>query len=182
VFFDALGWEYQYEPEGFDLGDAGYYLPDFYLPNEGWFEVKPKDLTEREFDKLHAFALHADCMVHALIGSPWATFDQADYYVLAGWRFGDPSDLIIDWTHDAWIQCRRCDNIGLESFSFQPWHYPPEWDREGGHYGFCHSEHPGIGWGERLTKAFAAARQARFEHGETPQRGDVRSVVGQGDG
>ncbi|MBK9515513.1 MAG: hypothetical protein IPO05_18320 [Flavobacteriales bacterium] len=29
VFFDALGLEWEYEPEGFDLGDGVYYLPDF---------------------------------------------------------------------------------------------------------------------------------------------------------
>lgn len=41
VFFDALGVEYDYEPEGFDLGDLGFYLPDFYLPENKWFvEVK----------------------------------------------------------------------------------------------------------------------------------------------
>lgn len=51
VFFDALGIEYEYEKEGFDLGELGYYLPDFYInteiSNTGWFvEVKgdPSDL------------------------------------------------------------------------------------------------------------------------------------------
>jgi len=29
IFFDALGLKWEYEPEGFDLGDAGWYLPDF---------------------------------------------------------------------------------------------------------------------------------------------------------
>lgn len=42
VFFDALALDWQYEPEGFDLGSAGWYLPDFYLPElELWVEVKP---------------------------------------------------------------------------------------------------------------------------------------------
>lgn len=31
VFFDALHVPYEYEPEGFDLGDGTYYLPDFRL-------------------------------------------------------------------------------------------------------------------------------------------------------
>ena len=31
VFFDALGLEWEYEPEGFDLGDGVYYLPDFLI-------------------------------------------------------------------------------------------------------------------------------------------------------
>lgn len=45
VFFDALGIEYQYEHEGFDLGKAGWYLPDFFivdLSGKRWYlEVKP---------------------------------------------------------------------------------------------------------------------------------------------
>jgi len=42
VFFDELEIKYKYEVEGFDLGDAGWYLPDFWLPEiEAWIEVKP---------------------------------------------------------------------------------------------------------------------------------------------
>lgn len=42
VFFDAAGIKYEYEPEGFELSDGTKYLPDFYLPEYGWFvEVKP---------------------------------------------------------------------------------------------------------------------------------------------
>ena len=41
VFFDALGVKYEYEPEGYDLGEAGKYLPDFWLPEYSlWVEVK----------------------------------------------------------------------------------------------------------------------------------------------
>jgi nucleoside 2-deoxyribosyltransferase len=42
VFWDALGVPYDYEPQGFDLGELGWYLPDFWLPNEKlWVEIKP---------------------------------------------------------------------------------------------------------------------------------------------
>jgi hypothetical protein len=45
VFFDRLDIEWQYEPEGFDLGRAGWYLPDFRITLEdgraGYVEVKP---------------------------------------------------------------------------------------------------------------------------------------------
>ena len=44
VFFDALGVKWEYEKEGFDLGEAGWYLPDFWLPELGvWAEIKPFD-------------------------------------------------------------------------------------------------------------------------------------------
>ena len=40
VFFDALGVEYEYEPEGFEIGRIKY-LPDFYLPKLDYYvEVK----------------------------------------------------------------------------------------------------------------------------------------------
>lgn len=49
VFFDALGLEWEYEPEGFDLGEAGWYLPDFYLPQlDAWIEIKPKNGDREE--------------------------------------------------------------------------------------------------------------------------------------
>lgn len=45
IFFDLVGLEYYYEPEGYDLGELGWYLPDFFLPtlhqNGTWVEVKP---------------------------------------------------------------------------------------------------------------------------------------------
>ena len=42
VFFDALGIQWEYEKEGYDLGELGWYLPDFWLPEfNQWVEVKP---------------------------------------------------------------------------------------------------------------------------------------------
>lgn len=42
VFFDELGVRYEYEKEGYDLGELGWYLPDFWLPElRTWFEIKP---------------------------------------------------------------------------------------------------------------------------------------------
>lgn len=43
VFFDAMGWRWEFEPEGFET-PTGRYLPDFRLHAPGgtrWFEVKP---------------------------------------------------------------------------------------------------------------------------------------------
>jgi len=42
LFFDECDTTYSYEPEGFNLGALGCYLPDFYLPEKKlWVEVKP---------------------------------------------------------------------------------------------------------------------------------------------
>jgi hypothetical protein len=41
-FFDALEEPWLYEPEAYDLADAGPYLPDFFLPrSRTWLEIKP---------------------------------------------------------------------------------------------------------------------------------------------
>lgn len=43
VFFDALGVQYEYEPEGFEMDSGERYLPDFYLSTEEMYvEVKPE--------------------------------------------------------------------------------------------------------------------------------------------
>lgn len=57
VFFDALGIKWEYEPEGYDLGEAGWYLPDFmiYIGDNSapvWFEVKGKKATKDDIKKL----------------------------------------------------------------------------------------------------------------------------------
>lgn len=64
VFFDALGIRWEYEKEGYDLGEAGWYLPDFWLPDlKMWIEVKPTEHQDQKAqDKLSALLnqLNAD--------------------------------------------------------------------------------------------------------------------------
>lgn len=56
VFFDALGVQWEYEPEGFDLGAVGWYLPDFRISSGGvsvvWVEVKGQYPTADEHQRL----------------------------------------------------------------------------------------------------------------------------------
>jgi uncharacterized protein YlaI len=57
VFFDAVGIKYEYEKEGFDLGEYGYYLPDFWFPELNvWAEVKGQDFTDDEENKVKALS------------------------------------------------------------------------------------------------------------------------------
>lgn len=48
VFFDHMGWNWQYEKEGFEL-PSGWYLPDFWIDTVNmWAEVKAGPMKDRE--------------------------------------------------------------------------------------------------------------------------------------
>ena len=62
VFFDACGVEWEYEPEGYDLGNGLYYLPDFLLHGVAgrsgedlYVEVKGR-MTDEDAEKIKRFA------------------------------------------------------------------------------------------------------------------------------
>ncbi len=87
VFFDALRIEYQYEPEGYDLGEAGWYLPDFWLPQVSMFaEVKPREFTEEELFKCYQLALQSGFAVLVLDGMP----EQTNYWAFIPCRHNEP--------------------------------------------------------------------------------------------
>lgn len=70
-FFDWLGVEFWYEPEGFVLTDGTPYLPDFFLPmTRTWAECKPLDPTPEERAKIEALALGTRQMCLLLAGPP----------------------------------------------------------------------------------------------------------------
>jgi len=70
VFFDGIGLRWEYEPEGYQL-DAGWYLPDFWLPEMGVFaEVKPETgPTPDDLEKI--LDLASEHPVAVLSGAPW---------------------------------------------------------------------------------------------------------------
>lgn len=78
VFFDALGIEWEYEPEGYDLGGGVYYLPDFFLKNVSirhgekgiWAEVKPKQPTVSEDWKMQRLVIGTEKSGVILVGMP----------------------------------------------------------------------------------------------------------------
>jgi len=82
VFFDELDVTWDYEPQGFDLGKAGWYLPDFWLEDHGcWLEVKGSDPTVDERRKAEALRDTTDAPVilaHGPIGTRAHTFFAYD--------------------------------------------------------------------------------------------------------
>lgn len=83
VFFDALGVEWEYEPEGFELPDGTRYLPDFkcYFNDGvvGWYEIKPPHVASGKMLALCS-AQGAD-----RLGGGFATYHVFD---------GDPLSLL----------------------------------------------------------------------------------------
>ena len=81
VFFDAMGLEWEYEPEGFELPSGEWYLPDFFLPitysdfpyeSAGyWFEVKAATPTDCEIDRMVQLCImtgHCGKMAYGQVG------------------------------------------------------------------------------------------------------------------
>ena len=137
VFFDALNVQYQYEPEGFDLGEAGWYLPDFWLPSGGtdkngvWVECKPLGTPTSECCKLFALCKASN----------------HDGLFLCGYSYPGEFELFIIWGGEL----IRVNPIWLDTFIRGPYQ---------GSDSEIQIRKP------RLCNAFLLARQARFEHGE----------------
>jgi hypothetical protein len=99
VFLDELKIAWEYEPEGFNLGAVGRYLPDFFFPQVGMYgEVKPEgqnrrkvQVPEQAIQKARALAIATNCPVIFLDGMPrdtnyWAAFPWIDLPGEWGWE------------------------------------------------------------------------------------------------
>ena len=158
VFFDAAGIRYEYEPEGFNLGDGIYYLPDFYLPDDDvWVEIKGKALSDEEREKIERF-----CIAKCDLANGGSKFRLLEGQI--------PSKLI-------GVTGVTEDNFcGIPSFAYVS---PDEFEKfnvEMG-LGFTKKLESGVLLGaiwtpscgfSKMCHALKVARQARFEHGEKP--------------
>jgi len=148
VFFDVLGIKYDYEPEGFDLADAGWYLPDFWLSQvKMWGEVKPCELTVDETEKAKTLAKLSGYPVLLLIGTP----ENKPY---DAWEWGE-------WAADLG------DKVEFAKIDYCLTMYHDYPIKEGRFY--CMPGDYGLGgdaYWDDTEEAALAARQARFEHGE----------------
>lgn len=158
VFFDALGVKYDYEKEGYDLGKAGWYLPDFWLETvQQWAEVKPHALTDEEYEKCALLAQGTGHAVLILVGEP----DHHRMYDIVGW--GEGRTHVDEIYPGAAIETtypggRIEYSVTLDDSKL---HEHRWWSAEG--------HRPNEYDASTVTKtAYITARQARFEHGETP--------------
>jgi hypothetical protein len=140
VFFDTLHIKYEYEKEGYELGEAGSYLPDFWLPQvKMWAEVKADEPTAAEDKKMQELLRLTGYKCLRLIGVP-------EDKVYLAWA----------WSHE------KDEELWLCEYCLTNYHgYPKD---EGRFYSM-----PGSEWDshwEDTAEAAVAARSARFEFGE----------------
>ena len=180
VFFDALGIEWQYEPEGFEFDDGTKYLPDFYLPeSKTFFECKGvmTDIDRHKIEKA------MECLdVRFAVGYPDLTFISCET-----WEFDEQTGKCLNvgseesQKYSSWIaRCRECHKwYFLDSCGW--------WKcRCCGHY----DGNAGISFGSRgddplgnessgdcdndlSAKAFKKAINTKFDHGQAPDRSDI---------
>ena len=187
VFFDEAHIEYQYEPDGFDL-DGEYYLPDFYLSQfDIYVEIKPMDrsvvkhvgdgnMWEQKCIKFRDITGNAILLCY---GDP----AEPIYRLLFAWDRSDSNagtsewmcmfsernkhvELIVtnSWNKDVYVKDDlvtsndRISNVSESDFQKQMDDDLTIYDVYGG-----------PDKSSFLMKAKLAARQARFEHGETPK-------------
>jgi hypothetical protein len=166
TFFDALHIEWEYEKEGFVLpGIRVRYLPDFWLPQVSmWAEVKPVSFSGMEKLKCQKLSIATERPVLMLDGMPkarnyWAylleySFDQDGAELTGETTFNDYAlmDQNRYWEYEA----RFYGSTGVA--------WPAVWN--------CYAPDHSVDCICSRCDAFGAiraARQARFEHGETPQ-------------
>lgn len=178
VFFDTLGIEWEYEKEGYDLGEAGWYLPDFWLPELiTWLEVKgdPGE-WEEALRKGNALQTKTWQSVVVAVGMPGSHFMHAYFE-----EYGGDGGGVADCDEVRFCLCPKCG----------PWidYY---FGRPGRYEAFSHGEPvpgctcPPMQWDSKTERkadpdgcrawcmvcnlytreAEDAAKAARFEHGE----------------
>lgn len=147
VFFDSLGIEFQYEPEGFRLPNGQWYLPDFFIPQtKTWAEVKPLPLSPEEHWKCEQVALGTNHEILLLVGLP----EFQDYGALQRVSLENPSVVF------------------CQSYTYRLdiyWGQPKWYFQEHRFYGAPGEPFSERDCSDRYRSAVFAARAARFTRG-----------------
>ncbi len=168
VFFDSIGLKWQYEVEGFVLKTGTLYLPDFYLPESGfWIEVKPNPphLWRDGADKFIEFAKEDDRSL-LLTGEPWyGEYDIIRYFDMSN-HSKETIDLLFGGEanyysrHNKWaVDPNNTKKIFVYGAAITAMLHPTCNDQPLNFTYYC----------DHLFNAFSMARSARFEFGESGQ-------------
>ena len=145
LFFDEMGYEWEYELEGYQLSNGEWYLPDFILrTNPGsqqspviYVEIKGQEPSKEEINKALILQMDSGTTVHIYFGDPYC------YKIVGGVpkiRIDESGNLIVKSSEIEPAITIGCDFDKNPSLKLcWPWVY----------------------------RAALKARQARFEHGET---------------
>lgn len=172
VFLDALAIDYRYEPEGYDLGKHGLYLPDFWLPDLKYvIEVKGRSPTKLEEWKVAAVCDHLDANGF-IVGRIPTEGQLQNAPTFWGWNWITKLGVMDEGY--VWCECKTCGRIEMQ--------FDGRSDRisckgKGGCPTSLHGD-KGYNWqSNRLIRAYALARKARFEYGETPDPHYLREAA-----
>ena len=167
VYWDSLGLQWWYEPQGYDLGFGIRYLPDFWLPEvQSFAEVKPGDLDRESARKIKLLVeqTHYPCVL--LSGPP-----AYQPYLCVFPSVQKKGDRMIfsgtDSTYAGNVVLSKALNVPDDDYPFF-WVTGCTGAKE-------FTRHYGDGWNDSdvfqdALEAAIAARSARFEHGEAGRR------------
>lgn len=179
VLFDALGMEWHYEPEGFELEHYGRYLPDFYLPHvDMWAEVKAKPFDINERNKAFALSSGTNKPVIQLTSIPEPDrFAFVCVEIAIGSRMKSYEDfyfaqMLVEWYLSV-NNLEKTESSLQDALAWDVRYYQNK-------YGKPHPRHFKNGLmsnygeavfnmgGNKIIHAITASRSASFEYGETP--------------
>lgn len=186
VFFDACGVEWEYEPEGFDLGNGEKYLPDFLLHGvvgraEGdlYVEVKGK-MTAKDAKKIIRFATLGKKELFNTSGK-----SKTAILVVGEIPYGFNIDEIMDF-----IQQNAYNYLDKESWYPSTYNFSSiDGDNYAAYPGINHegkfelfTEDGYHNYAENMDKAltekaYHAATQAQFEYKETSNIQKTETIV-----
>lgn len=164
VFFETVGVDWVYEPEGFDLGNGLYYLPDFLIrgmgersPENLYVEVKGH-MTEVDAKKIKSFA-NVQWGQKVTVDNPILVVGNIPNAENIGTLINEVADTSYNSVEPFLFNFELIDGDYYASHLLAKKH---------GQLGLFGDDSSYLtGFDEALTlHAYRTARRARFEHGE----------------
>ncbi|WP_155988098.1 hypothetical protein [Thioalkalivibrio sp. ALE30] len=151
VFFDASGIKWIYEKEGFSVNGKPY-LPDFYLPEFGYFEVKGRYEYDDQLMQEFANEIREPLFV-AFEEIPLPESGRGYLKTFIPQSYAPEGEMMYWGYDDMFLECDECGKISVQNAVY---------DTIKGNC--CEGSRE-----MSLEHALMEAREARFEHGDKPK-------------